>query len=150
VIVLGNRDHAEMRHALLWEVMDNSEGDKRRDWNQDIFDLYEARADENEQRWADTQKKRLKHTKPSLKSAAYAGRYRSEMMGDIQVEKSGRKMSLKTTLVEFEMSHWHLDTYLVEYKSWQMHEFATFNIGPDGTVISVTLFGDTFRRVDEK
>lgn len=150
VIVLGNRDHAEMRHALLWEVMDNSDGDKRRDWNKDIFDLYAARADENEQRWEETQQKRLKHTKPSLKSAAYAGRYSSETMGDILVEKSGRKMTLKTTLVDFEMSHWHLDTYLVEYKSWQMHEFATFNIGPDGTTTSVTLFGDTFRRVDEK
>ena len=150
VIVLGNRDHAEMRHALLWEVMDDSERDKRRDWNQDVFDLYEARADENEQRWEETQKKRLKHTKPSLKSAAYAGKYRSETMGDILIEKSGRKMFLKTTLVDFEMSHWHLDTYLVEHKSWQMHEFATFNIGPDGTTTSVTLFGDTFTRVEEK
>ena len=72
------------------------------------------------------------------------------MMGDILIEKSGRKMSLKTTLVDFEMSHWHLDTYLVEHKSWQMHEFATFNIGPDGTTTLVTLFGDTFTRVEEK
>ena len=37
VIVLGNRDHAEMRHAILWHVMDESEGDARRDWNQDIW-----------------------------------------------------------------------------------------------------------------
>jgi hypothetical protein len=59
-------------------------------------------------------------------------------------------MSLKTTLVDFEMSHWHLDTYLVEYKSWQMHEFATFNIGPDGITTSVALFGDTFMRVEDE
>jgi hypothetical protein len=31
-----------------------------------------------------------------------------------------------------------------------MHEFATFNIGPDGTTTLVTLFGDTFSRVEEK
>jgi len=150
VIVLGNRDHAEMRHALLWEVMDNSDGENRRDWNQDIFDLYAARADEGDQKWEETRKKRLKNTKPSLKPAAYVGRYRSETMGDILVEKSGRDMTLKTTLINFEMTHWHLDTYLVEFKNWQMHEFASFSIGPDGTVASLKLFGDTFVRVEEK
>ncbi len=139
-----------MRHALLWEVMDDSEGDKRRDWNQDIFDLYAARADASEQRWEETRKQRLKHTKPSLKKAAYAGRYRSETMGDILIEKSGRNMILKTTLIDMEMTHWHLDTFLVEHKTWQMHEFASFDIGPDGTITSVKLFGDTFARVEEK
>jgi len=148
VIVLGNRDHAEMRHALLWEVMDHSDKDERRDWNQDVFDLYAARTAEAGQGWKETQQKRLKHTKPSLKPAAYAGRYRNETMGDILVEKSGRKMTLKTTLVDMEMSHWHLDTYLVEHKTWQMHEFASFSIGPDGTIASVKLFGEVFARVE--
>lgn len=150
VIVLGNRDHAEMRHALLWEVMDNSDGDERRNWNQDIFDLYQARADESEQQWEETRKKRLKHTKPSLKQDAYVGRYRSNSIGDILIERSGRSMILKTTLINMEMTHWHLDTYLVEYETWQMHEFANFNIGPDGIIASVKLFGDTFKRVEEK
>jgi len=150
VIVLGNRDHAEMRHALLWEVMDNTDADNRRDWNQDVFNLYEARADESEKKWKETRQKRLKHTKPSLKLAAYAGRYRSESMGDILIEKSGRNMTLKTTLIDFEMTHWHLDTYIVEYESWGMHEFASFNIGSDGLITSLGIFGDTFVRVEEK
>ncbi len=132
VIVLGNRDHAEMRHALLWEVMDETAGDDRRDWNQDIFDLYAKRADEAKQKWKETQDKRLKHTKPSLKPAVYPGTYRSDVIGDIVIEKSGGNMLLKTTLVSFEMSHWHLDTFLVEYKDWDLHEFVVFNIGPDG------------------
>jgi CubicO group peptidase (beta-lactamase class C family) len=148
VIVLGNRDHAEMRHALLWEVMDNTAAGDKRDWNQDIFDLYANQARESGQEWEETQKKRLKHTKPSLKPAAYAGTYRSESIGDIQIEKSARNMTLKTTLIDFEMTHWHLDTYLVEHKSWQMHEFVNFNIGPDGNIASLDLFGDTFVRVE--
>ena len=150
VIVLGNRDHAEMRHALLWEVMDNTGADKKRDWNQDVFDLYASRKAESDNRWKEIQQKQLRHTKLSLKPKAYAGRYRSEIMGDILVGKSGHNMTLKTTLVEFEMEHWHLDTFLIEYKSWQMHEFATFNIGPEGSITSVKLFGDTFERVEEK
>lgn len=149
VIVLGNRDHAEMRHALLWEVMDETEGEQRRDWNQDIFNLYAARADEAKQKWNETQDKRLKHTKPSLKLALYQGTYRSDVIGDVVIEKAGRHMMLKTALVDFEMTHWHLDTFLVEFKDWEMHEFVVFGIGPDGEISSLKLFGDTFRRVEE-
>jgi len=147
VIALGNRDHAEMRHALLWEVMDNTEKENRRDWNQEIFDLYAARAEKDGEGWEETQKKRLKHTKPGLPPAAYAGLYRSPIFGDIQIVRSGSDMTLKTTLVDFEMSHWHLDTYLVEFKSWEMHEFANFSIDPVGGIKSVNVFGNTFERV---
>ena len=150
VIVLGNRDHAEMRHALLWEVMDETAGDDRRDWNQDIFDLYAANAEKAKQNWKDIQGKRLKHTKKSLKSESYPGTYRSEVMGDILNEKSGGNMMLKTARIEFEMTHWHLDTFLVEYKDWGLHEFIVFNIGPDGKISSLSLFGNTFKRFDGK
>jgi hypothetical protein len=72
----------------------------------------------------------------------------SESMGDILLEQSGRNMTLKTTRFDFEMNHWHLDTFLVEYKNWGMREFATFNIAPDGTTISLNFLGNTFERVE--
>ena len=150
VIVLGNRDHAEMRHALLWEVMDNTKGDSRRDWNQDVFDLYEKRADKGEERWKEIQKKRIRKTRPSLPESTYAGTYRNETMGDILIGKSGRNMALETRLVSFEMTHWHLDTFLVEYKNWNMREFVTFTIGPDGALESFKFLGEIFERVEEQ
>jgi hypothetical protein len=42
------------------------------------------------------------------------------------------------------MSHWHLDTFLVEYDAWGLREFAEFQIGPDGSVSSLELFGENF------
>jgi len=149
VIVLGNRDHAEMRHALLWEVMDTSAPDTTRDWNQEIFDLYEGRINEREEEWQRTLGKRLKNTKPSLSPDAYAGTFRNETIGDILIEQSGQDMTFKTTLIDLEMTHWHLDTFLVENKPWSMREFVAFNIGPDGTVISFDFIGHTFERVRE-
>jgi len=150
VIVLGNRDHAEMRHALMWDVLDNTGSEGRRDWNQEIFDLYEGRAEQGRENWEKTKQKRLKHTKPSLPRAAYAGIYRNPSFGDIRIEASGSDMTLKTTLVDFEMSHWHLDTYLVEHETWSMHEFATFNIDPEGSIQSVDVLGESFERVREE
>lgn len=148
VIVLGNRDHAEMRHAILWEVMDNSQADQRRDWNQDIFDLYATQSGEQDKQWNEMLGKRLQKTRLSLPQEAYSGTYRSASIGDIRVERDGKDLTLKTTKVNFEMSHWHLDTFLVEFKPWQLREFATFNIGPDGTIKSVSLFGETFKRIE--
>ena len=146
VIVLGNRDHAEMRHALLWEVMDNTISDTRRDWNQEIFDLFDSAADSSDKKWQETQENRLKNTKPALSLSAYAGDYENESFGDIQLVKKGKKLTLKTKLIDFNMSYWHLDTYLIEKKSWKMKEFVTFNISADGKVTSFNVFGETFQR----
>ena len=147
-IVLGNRDHAEMRHALLWDVMDDSATEQKRDWNQEIFDLYAQGRDKSDDEWKETQEKRLKKTRLSLPGDAYAGTYRSAKMGDIQIAGSGRKLKMKTKRVEFEMTHWQLDTFLVEYKQWEMREFATFNISPEASITSVDVFGETFERVE--
>ncbi|MGB5487810.1 MAG: hypothetical protein WBN06_10515, partial [Lysobacterales bacterium] len=64
-----------------------------------------------------------------------------------QIVASGSDMTLKTTLIDFEMSHWHLDTFLLEHESWDMHEFATFNIDPEGNITSVNAIGHKFERV---
>ena len=147
VIALGNRDHAEMRHALLWEVMDNNPDDERRDWNREVFDLYSSRQEKAAEKWKEIQAKRLKHTKPALPIESYAGLYRHPAWGDVRVEVSGSGMRLETALVELEMSHWHLDTFLVEHYPWDMHEFASFEIDPEGDISSLTLFGEKFGRV---
>jgi len=148
VIVLGNRDHAEMRHALLWEVMDDSTANNRRDWNQEVFQLYSERQQKAAEQWEEMRAKRLKRTKPALPVKAYAGLYRHPAWGDLRVEVSGSGMRLETAVIGFEMSHWHLDTFLLEHYPWDMHEFASFNIDPGGSISSLTLFGENFARVN--
>jgi len=149
VVVLGNRDHAEMRHAVLWEVMDNSAADARRDWNREIFDLYQAKRDEREEQWQEKEAQRLLKTKPSLSREDYAGRYESPALGEVSIENSGRKMYLKTAKIDLLMSHWHLDTFLVEYTPWALREFATFRIGPDGAITALELFGESLEPVGD-
>jgi CubicO group peptidase (beta-lactamase class C family) len=149
LIVLGNRDHAEMRHALMWEVMDHDPAPQRRDWNHEIFELYEERAGKNAENWRDRKQQRLKNTKTSLPRAAYTGRYRSQVNGDVLIEPLDRSLVLRTAQKELRMVHWHLDTFLVEYKPWDMQEFISFQIDSNGYISSVQLLGDTFERVAE-
>jgi CubicO group peptidase (beta-lactamase class C family) len=148
VIVLGNRDHAEMRHALLWHVMDASRPGEKPDWNQDVFDLYAEARQDADAAWRELQDQRLQNTRLSLPLDAYAGRYRNAKLGDIRIEASGDGLVLKTARVVFDMSHWHADTFLVEYKQWEMREFAAFRINPDASITSVELFGESFERVE--
>jgi len=149
VVVLGNRDHAEMRHAVLWEVMDASAADARRNWNQEIFDLYEKRADQGDEKWAEIEEQRLKKTKPSLPRNDYTGAYESPAIGKITVALEGRNLLLKSKKVDFPMTHWHLDTFLMEYKPWDLREFAEFRVGPDGTIEELKLFGESFYPADD-
>lgn len=150
VVVLGNRDHAEMRHAVLWEVMDKSDVALRRDWNQEVFDLYARLREEGDQKWQEALEKRLENTEPSLPPEVYVGSYRSATVGDLQIGWTEGEWTLETGLIDFEMTHWHLDTFLAEYKPWEMREFTTFNIGTDGTIVSLEFLGHTFERVDEE
>ena len=71
-------------------------------------------------------------------------------MGDIMIVKSGDTLSLKTKMVNLKMSHWHLDTYLLEYEDWGMREFANYNIGADGNISSLEFLGLRFMRKDDK
>jgi CubicO group peptidase (beta-lactamase class C family) len=147
VVVLGNRDHAELRHAVLWEVMDNAPTATRRDWNADIVALYEARDEDAEQRWRDVEAKRLEDTRPALPLAAYAGHFESPVLGELAVEAGDGGLRLRSALLELPLSHWHLDTFLLDYRPWHLREFLQYRVGPEGAADSFTLFGETFTKV---
>jgi CubicO group peptidase (beta-lactamase class C family) len=147
IVMLGNRDHAEVRHAFLWEVMDASDGNERRDWNREVFELYEARAEESDTNWHETLAKRLAHTRTSLPAESYAGTYRNDTFGDVQVEHSDGSWTVTTGRHELEMTHWHLDTFLVQHRRWKLREFVSFGIGPDGAIQSLAFLGFAFDRV---
>jgi CubicO group peptidase (beta-lactamase class C family) len=149
VVVLGNRDHAEMRHALLWEVMDDTNITDKRNWNQDVLDLYRGFELEDEKEWEQLQETRIKGTKPRLPIADYAGTYRSTAYGDIRIAAEGTKLAVHTAMTEVEMSHWHQDTFLATHPDWRYGSLAVFGFGTDGGVKSVEIFGNTFTRIGE-
>lgn len=144
VIVLGNRDHAEVRHAILWEVMDLLPADARRDWNQEVFNLYRENRDAGADEWAIIESKRLQDTQPSLETERYTGRYESAALGEVEVETDGNGLLLSTASADLRLSHWHLDTFLVEYEPWDLREFVTFRIGPNGEIQGFEAFNSTF------
>ena len=119
----------------------------RTDWNDAIWDLYSGQTAETEAQWEERASGRLSGTTPGLPLAGYTGTYDNPILGEVTVTESEGGLVLKTTNVELSMTHWHLDTFLVEYRPWTLREFAEFRVGPDATVTAMSLFGETLTRV---
>ena len=148
VVMLANRDHAEFRHALLWHVMDNTSTADRRDWNSDIFALYERNAAEAEAKSQDIHATRRKGTKTSVPLDDFAGTYSADSFGELVFEVDGKDLVAQTELHEVRFSHWHDNVFLWKFEQWDFEMLVEFRVGFDNKVTALEWGGDTFTRVE--
>ncbi|MEM6803043.1 MAG: serine hydrolase, partial [Bacteroidota bacterium] len=80
---LGNLDHAELRHALMYKVFDTFLGEigDGRDWNKAMLELYDPPSRKN----LSPQMKEKKVFTSSLKLEECVGTYSSNIWGEIKV-----------------------------------------------------------------
>lgn len=146
VVILGNRDHAEMRHAVLWRVMDQAP-DAAMDWNLQIYDLYDRQQKKSDEHWNEVRQQRIANANPGLPIKLFAGRYSSRINGDIAVVHSDRRLLLRTVLDTLELRHWHLNSFVAELPPGNDRTFVDFEVGYDGKVKALKIFGDRFERI---
>ncbi len=146
IVVLGNRDHAEMRHALLWHSMDATPARNKRDWNQEIADLYARRDEEAAARDAETDALRLEGTRPALPIADYIGSYEHPAYGAFEVSAGDDGLELAIGATGFALQHWHLDTFSMTHDEWDWRVFIHFAIDENGRVGGLSAFGEDFAR----
>ncbi|HKP30983.1 MAG TPA: serine hydrolase, partial [Gemmatimonadales bacterium] len=97
VYVLGNLDHVEVRHALLFKAIDTWLGTGNRDWSKDLRDIYgkmQARGDSAQAR---AEARRIKDTKPSLSLDQYAGTYADSLYGKAVVTYENGALRMRTS-----------------------------------------------------
>jgi CubicO group peptidase (beta-lactamase class C family) len=158
VVVFANRDHAELRHALMLRSFDEIIGPPTRDWSADLKTLYDDRAREREESRAEREASRVADTEPSAPIEAYAGEYASDLFGAIEVrleatEGDGTQLHLvlvRSAYLTGDLSHWHFDTFEVRWRpGWLGPELVTFAAGPDGRVDTLRLGELELHRVSE-
>jgi CubicO group peptidase (beta-lactamase class C family) len=147
VLMLANRDHAEFRHAWLWHVMDETSGDKRRDWNQNIFDLYERNSGADEATREAMHAARREGTSTSVPLKEFAGTYSTPSFGDIELRVEGDELVADLPLQQIRFSHWHDNVFLWNFEQWDFEMLVEFRIGFDNTVTALEWGSDTFVRV---
>ncbi len=91
VYILANLDHAEVRHALMYQALDLydpriAKGD-RRDWNREVKDLFDGfeRQRAEQTRAAANSTPAAAVERPQLANDAYLGHYSDPFLGEISV-----------------------------------------------------------------
>ncbi len=154
IVVLGNLDHAEFRHAVMLQAFDLQIGGAERDWSNELLELYSeiaARTDTTRMR---EESRRVAGTQATLPLSEYAGSYTHPVWGDLVVRVEDDKLwgSMGTNReLQGPMSHWHYDTFRAQLGDGRSDpEWVRFVLGPDGDVTELRFGrgeGMVFKRV---
>jgi hypothetical protein len=149
VYVLGNLDHAEVRHALMYSVFDRYGTGADRDWSADLLKLYADIQREESQGRAKKDALRVAGTSPSLPLARFAGEYREPLHGNVKVSHDGHTLRVQYgSAFDGTLEHWHYNTFRATWAAaWRQPQLVTFVLDDDGKPGAVELLGARFTRV---
>jgi CubicO group peptidase (beta-lactamase class C family) len=149
VYVLGNRDHVEVRHALMYRAFDHFLEGEGRDWSAELKELYDGLAEAGEEARANAEAQRVGGTAPSLDLDAYVGEYRHPLFGTLTIARDGE--GLRADMGPGRpgaLEHWHFDTFRLAFDAlWRGTLPVTFLLGTDGRVSAARAGGVELERV---
>ncbi|MBT8238504.1 MAG: serine hydrolase [Croceitalea sp.] len=151
VYIFANLDHAELRHAILYQAIDLfGFDDNTTNWHPKIFELYQGfKKDRNaqQQKMADEQ---VKNTKPSKPIGAYTGIYEHPLCGKLTLTLRDETLDLNfNNFEQIAAYHWHYDTFMTKpNRRWTSPVAVTFQLNAKGVVQSLDFLGYTFTKTD--
>jgi CubicO group peptidase (beta-lactamase class C family) len=154
LVVLINLDHAELRHALMYRIIDAYLGGPPRDWSAELRPLYQGMEARGEVARRERESRRVEGTRPSLALDAYAGTYADpdSLVGRLTVSvRDGRLVaSMAGGAIAGELEHWHYDVFRARWADVSLGtSFLTFSIDPEGRVGWVRSDGQELAREPE-
>jgi CubicO group peptidase (beta-lactamase class C family) len=151
VYVLGNLDHAEVRHALMYTVFDRYAGRSERDWSVDFLKLYGDLQSDAAQTAAKRDAGRVTGTSPSLPLKQFAGEYVDPLHGVVKVTDEAGALSVQYGAAFVgTLEHWHFNTFRARWKAaWRAPELVNFVLDSEGRPGALEMMGARFSRQQE-
>lgn len=151
VYFLGNLDHAEVRHAIMYKTFDifgNTGTD--RDWSTEIFELYNKRDQSYERQRTKVFYNRISNTQPSKPIDQYAGKYEHPFRGELIVKLENDQLILyPTTQQVITLKHFHFDTFLGTYKrAWVRPTYIEFHLDWNAKVDELKWGSTRYKKVN--
>ena len=148
VVVLANRDHAELRHAIMLNVMDRFIGGASRDWSAELQTLYGDLRKQAEAEEKKVEAKRVAGTSPTLPLTRYAGTYSDPLRGDVVVTLEGDRLRARYGSAFIgTLEHWNYDTFRAKWDAaWRGTTLATFVLDASGQPSRLEVMGAGFAR----
>ena len=146
VVTITNAGRGYGVIALRNAILDRLLGGATRDWNHYLLDV-EKRADaKDEAKKKEREAKRHLNTHPSRELQAYAGTYESAAYGQATVALENGALALHWNRLSVPLTHVHFDTFNAADENEGLDEDVQFQLGADGEVKAMTLFGEEFDR----
>jgi CubicO group peptidase (beta-lactamase class C family) len=146
VVIFANRDHAELRHALMYTVFDDYIGASKHDWSAEMLTMYSALREEGKKAERQIDASHVTGTQPSLPLARYAGVYTDSLYGTATVKLEGKKLAVSFgPLSAADLEHWHYDSFMAHWHdAYRGRQLVTFRLAEDGTVAGLVVGDDAF------
>lgn len=152
-VIYLNLDHAELRHALMYRVLDAYLGGPPRDWSTEVRAVYAPMAEQQRAREREMEAKRVPGTRPSLDLAGYAGTFADpdSLHPGLTVRVEGERLvAAMGAGITGELEHWHHDVFRVRWADLSVGEdFLVYTIDPQGRAQWVRLGGRSLTRAAE-
>ncbi len=148
VYVLANRDHAELRHAVMQRAFDLLLGRPARDWSAEVKALYDGLGARARQAQAAFEASRVPGTSPSLPLERYAGTYADSLNGTVTVSVHDGALRLAwQSGFTGPLTHWHYDTFRVRWDDRRVGSgVVSFQLDAAGRAAELRVSGATFAR----
>lgn len=149
VYVLANRDHAEVRHALMYRAFDLLLGRAARDWSADVRALYQRLDARSRQAQASVAAARVSGTSPSLALDRYVGTYADSLNGTVTVSLHDGTLRVAWQRgFTGPLTHWHYDTFRVRWDDRRAGSgTVTFTLDAAGRPAELRVNNASFGRV---
>jgi uncharacterized protein DUF3471 len=125
----------------VFHVVDAYLKTAKRDWSAErlaVVKQFEAKAREEKEK---RESQRAKDTKPSLPLDKYAGKFRDELYGDLEVRLENDKL-IMTHGAAFtaDLEHWHYDTFRAKYRDKAVEsQWVSFHLDSAGKVAAIAV-----------
>jgi CubicO group peptidase (beta-lactamase class C family) len=146
VFVMGNLDHVELRHAIMYAVFDlYTEGKVSRNWSEDFYNLYHPEKKE------EPEMQPISDTTPTFDEKDMMRKYTNSQFGWLKVylEEGAIKFNMNNTIFG-KLSHWNYDTFQGTFdKMYWCKTMFKFRLGSDGQLSHVDVFGEQYYLIKE-
>lgn len=149
VYILANRDHAELRHALLFRAFDLAAGRAPRDWSTEFKTLFDSFAARGRAAQAAFVAGRARGTAPTLPLERYVGSYADSLNGRVDITLGDGTLAARWGAgFGGPLEHWHYDTFLARWRDRRNAPTPmSFVLDASGAVAELRLGGMRFGRV---
>lgn len=153
MIALSNSGGSLLPTAMTYMVFDELLGNDAEDWSTFYHEYLNGVIDEAKEKEEARKKERKRGTKLSLDRDDYAGVYRSQLYGDVEIQKDDQKLRyVRGPETHGVMSHWQHDTFKIEWANpANSDSYINFDIDARGNCVAlISESTGRFERVTEK